>query len=376
MFGEPRQTSEAEACRSSSSLNRDSHAHPQPRRTITGMHRRPLELTRQQILTHRLEANELVRRLSPGAASVQRAAWAGLQDSMPRAAVLSLHARVTGTTSEAWSDPCLVQLWGPRFSAYAVAAEDRAVFSLGRLPAAGAQRRRAEDLAARLHRWLDGREVPYIEAGRGMGIAANSLRYAAAMGTVLIRWDGANRPTVRTVERPVVDPAEARLELARRQLHVFGPSTAEGFAAWAGIAMVDARAAYKGLAPTLIPVRTPLGEASILAQQEARFREVADAVNGVRLLPSGDAYFLLQGADRELLVPESDRRDALWTARVWPGAVMLDGELVGTWRRTGRDITVRPWQRMSSAERDAVSAEAETLPLPGAANSARVHWIA
>lgn len=240
----------------------------------------------------------------------------------------------------------------------------------------GAQRRRAEDLAARLHEWLDGRAMPYSEAGRGMGIAPNSLRHAAATGTVLIRWDGAQRPTVRTVERPALDPAQARLELARRHLHVFGPSTAEGFATWAGISKADAVAAHQALAPTLLPVRTPFGDAWILAEHEAGFRSVAGPVEGVRLLPSGDAYFLLQGADRELLVPEADRRAALWTSRVWPGAVMLDGELVGTWRRAGRDITVQPWQPMSSADRDAITAEARSLPLPGAANSTRVHWIA
>jgi hypothetical protein len=337
--------------------------------------RRLLELTRQQILNHRRDANGLDRRLSPGAASVRRAAWAGLQDSMPRAAVLSLHARVTGTTPEAWSDSCLVQLWGPRFSAYAVAAEDRAVFSLGRLPDGRAQRRRAEDLAVRLHRWLDGRAMPYSEAGRGVGVDPNSLRYAAATGTVLIRWDGAQRPTVRTIERPALDPIEARLELARRHLHVFGPSTAEGFATWAGIARAAALATHKMLAPALIPVRTPIGDAWILAEQEARFRAAAGPMEGVRLLPSGDAYFLLQGADRELLVPEANRRAALWTSRVWPGAVMLDGELVGTWRRAGRDMTVQPWRRISPAERDAITAEADSLPLPGAGNTTRVTWV-
>lgn len=343
---------------------------------MTGMHtRRPLELTRQQVLSHRRDANGLVCRLSPGAASVRRAAWAGLQDSMPRAAVLSLHARVEGTMPEAWADSSLVQLWGPRFSAYTIAAEDRAVFSLGRLPTGGVQRRRAEDLADRLHHWLEGQEMPYSEAGRGMDVAPNSLRYAAATGTVLIRWDGAERPTVRTVHRPAVDPAEAQIELARRHLHVFGPSTAEGFATWAGISKVAARAAYRALMPTLIPVRTPVGDAWILAEQEAGFRAIAGPVEGVRLLPSGDAYFLLQGADRELLIPEADRRAALWTSRVWPGAIMLGGELVGTWRRAGRDVTVQPWGRMSAADRDAVTAEAGSLPLPGTANSNRVHWV-
>ena len=55
-----------------------------------------LELTRAQILAFRRAAGALEARLAPGAASLRRAAWAGLQDSMPRAALLSLHARVEG----------------------------------------------------------------------------------------------------------------------------------------------------------------------------------------------------------------------------------------------------------------------------------------
>src|SRR5260221_14690152 len=107
----------------------------------------PLDLTRAQILAHRRNVQALEERLPPGPESLRRAAWAGLQDSMPRAAVLSIHARVQGTASDTWEDPSLVQLWGPRFSAYVVAARDYAVFSLGRLPDDARGRRRAEGLA-------------------------------------------------------------------------------------------------------------------------------------------------------------------------------------------------------------------------------------
>ena len=74
---------------------------------------------------------------------------------------------------------------------------------------------------------------------------------------------------------------------------------------------------------------------------------------------------LLHGADRELVVQDADRRRALWTSRVWPGAVLVEGELVGTWRRDQGTVTVRPWRRLTRVERDAVAAEAESLPLPG-----------
>src|ERR1019366_9906810 len=48
-------------------------------------------------------------------------------------------------------------------------------------------------------------------------------------------WDGARQPVVWTVPPPGMDPAYARLELARRYLHIFGPATAASFAKWAGI---------------------------------------------------------------------------------------------------------------------------------------------
>ena len=84
---------------------------------------------------------------------------------MPRAALLSIHARVEGTDATTWEDPSLVQLWGPRYHAYIVAAQDLAIFSLGRLPDGGRSLRVAEDLAARLHAHLDGESMTYGEAG-------------------------------------------------------------------------------------------------------------------------------------------------------------------------------------------------------------------
>ena len=240
---------------------------------------------------------------------------------MPRAAVLSIHARVHGTGAASWSDPSLVQLWGPRFSAYVVAERDRAAFSLGRLPDELPGRRVAEELAARLDAFLHGRRMTYGEAGLGLGEHPNRLRYAAATGRVLIRWEGARQPTVWTVTPPAVDPLVARVELARRYLHVFGPATADAFSTWAGIGPSSGRAAFDLLAGSLAPVRTPIGEAWILAEDEPTFRAPGRRPAAARLLPSGDAFFLLQGADRELLVPDADRRGELWTPRVWPGAV-------------------------------------------------------
>src|SRR5215211_818026 len=115
-----------------------------------------LELTRSQILAFRRHAAALDERLPRGRRALRHAAWAGLQDSMPRAALLSIHARMAGTKPESWEDSSLVQVWGPRFSVYVVAKSDLAVFTLGRLPDESGPRKRIQDIAARLQLALAG----------------------------------------------------------------------------------------------------------------------------------------------------------------------------------------------------------------------------
>lgn len=293
---------------------------------------------------------------------------------MPRAALLSISARVAGTGSDVLDHPELVQVWGPRFSAYAIAAEDVAVFTLGRLPDRGVRRARAEDIAARLTRFLDGRELPMAEAGRALGLHPNALRYAAPTGTVLIRWDGARQPSVRSAPAPQLDAEDARLELARRHLSVFGPTNAGAFAEWAGIRRAEGAAAFDSLRAEIVPVRTPVGDGWILAEHEPSLRGPFGSPAPARLLPSGDTYFLLQGRERELLVPEADLRSKLWTSRVWPGAVLVGGDIAGTWRRAGSVVDVDLWRPLSDAERHAVEAEATALPLPGGGSGIRVRW--
>jgi hypothetical protein len=333
-----------------------------------------LELSRLQILSFRRQVGSLNERLPMAAKSLRLAAWAGLQDSMPRAALLSLHARVAGADPMLWEHPSLVQLWGPRFSNFVVAAKDLPIFSLGRLPLDARRRARAEDTASRLHAFLDGRRMPFGAAGRAMGVPHNSLRYASPTGTLLMRWDGARQPDIWTVPAPKMDPQRARLELARRYLHVFGPTTVASFADWAGVPPANARATWQSLAGELMPVRTPIGDAYILSEDEANIRAKSKPPALARLLPSGDAYYLLQGVDRKLLVPETRRRAALWTSRVWPGALLVSGEIVGVWRRASAEVTIETWRRLSSAERQAVEAETLSMPLPGLDGPIVVRW--
>ena len=335
-----------------------------------------LEVDRDGVLAHRRRAGALDERLPPGPLSLRQAAWAGLQDSSPRAALLSIHARVSGIGPSAWEDPSLVQLWGPRFAAYVVAARDLAVFSLGRLPVEARRREAAEELARRLDAFLAGRRMGYGDAARGLGESPNMLRYAAPTGTVLIRWDGAHGSEVRTGLRPDMDPLDARQELLRRYLHVLGPSTEQGFRWWAGVGPAESRSAFHMLAGSLAPVRTAAGEAWILAEDEASLRAPIAPAAPARLLPSGDAYFLLHGPDRRLLVPDAPHGRELWTGRVPPGALLVHGEVAGVWRRTGADVTIRAWRSLPRIERESVEREAVSLPLGPSARRGSVRWEA
>jgi hypothetical protein len=332
-----------------------------------------LELSRQQILAHRRKASALDERLPKSSRSLELAASAGLQDSMPRSALLSIHARVSETQPGTWGQPPLVQVWGLRYSAFVIAERDLALFTLGRLPEERSARQRAVDTAELLEAALGDERMDCRDAARIVGLHPNALRYAAPTGRFLIYWDGSRQPLIWTVPAPAIDPADARLELARRHLHVFGPSKPDSFGSWAGVRPNAVNATFDSLSRELVPVQTPIGEAWILASDESAFRS-AEATPSTRLLPSGDTYFLLQGEDRELLVPDAAQRSQLWTSRVWPGALLLDGEIIGTWRRSEHKLTVHSWRALSGAEREAIETEAGSLPLPGINRPITINW--
>lgn len=127
----------------------------------------------------------------------------------------------------------------------------------------------------------------------------------------------------------------------------------------------EAEAAFGRLSGEVVEVLTPIGLSLLLARDEALMRSRDAPVISARLLPSGDPYFLLHGRERELLVPDEKLRAELWTPRVWPGALLLDDEVAGTWRRSQGSVTVRPWRPLAKSELESLEAEVTSLPLPG-----------
>ena len=186
-----------------------------------------MKVSRAQAIAYRLHVNHLVDRLAPG--SHAEAAYAGLQDTAPRDALLGLHARMAGCSPEDWEHPSLIQTYSPRAAVYVLPARDFGVFTLGRMPL---DSRRIDVLAEQVCRTLGGQER------RGAGISG--LREACASGRIAVRWDTSSL-WAREVPRPEIDVAEARMELCRRHVRCFGPTSSKVFIWWSGLSPADAR---------------------------------------------------------------------------------------------------------------------------------------
>ncbi len=55
-------------------------------------------------------------------------------------------------------------------------------------------------------------------------------------------------------------------------------------------------------------------------------------------------------------------------------ALLVDGEIAGTWRRDQSRVTVSVWRALTRAQIAAVEAEASALPLGGLATRISLSW--
>lgn len=199
----------------------------------------------------------------------------------------------------------------------------------------------------------------------------------AALQAGLELEPGSSPPVLRRIPRRRAAPyrhlgteAEARVDVVAAYLRFFGPAPLKAVATYldAPVAVVE-RDLPADVAE--IAVREVDGTGRRKAPRFALADDV-EALTGaaeragrgvVRLLGSHDPY--LQLRDRDLLVAERPRQKDLWRTLGRPGAVLVDGVVVGTWRprTSGRDLSIRlePWSPITGRARSAVKVEAERL---------------
>jgi hypothetical protein len=258
-------------------------------------------------------------------------------------------------------------------------AEIDAVLSHRRLAINGLGQELARRIALRLtpdQRLLWEAEGPYAP-GQPLGEAVVHfcLRILTLQGQVCFApRDGNQAPFVLVREWlghaiTGTHPDTARAELLRRYLRCYAPSTRAGFAAWLGIEAGDTGPWWDLVRDELTAVEFG-GTAWILTEDLPALRSAPPA-DGVRLLPPHDPY--TQMRDRETIVAREHQRE-LWRPVGDPGAVLISGQIAGTWRprKDGRKLTVAitAFHPVSAPDEELLHREAQQIAaLRGAASA-------
>jgi hypothetical protein len=311
-----------------------------------------LRVSQSQAVTYRLAVNHLSRRLPAG--SYADAAYAGLQDTAPRDALLGLHARVAACEPSAWEHPRLIQAYSPRRAVYVLPRDDFGVFTVGRLPRDPNKRQSLEDQAELACRELAGRPRPVRELP--------FHRDLCATGRFEVRWT-TSASHIWEHPRPPVDPEEARVELCRRHVHAFGPTTPAAFAWWAGVSAQDAKRTFEVITPELMPVDYEGHQAWILAADETTI-VTAEPMRGVRLLVASDLRLFGQDRTRLLVGPGLRQHTPLHDS-FHPNGLIIDGSMAGAWGRRAGRVSVKAFGPLPAAIRRAIGDEADSMPIPG-----------
>ncbi len=151
---------------------------------------------------------------------------------------------------------------------------------------------------------------------------------------------------------------EALATLATRYFSSHGPATIRDFAWWSGLTVRDARMGVDVARPSLSRM--------LVDDMEYYYRPSRSATDGASpmacLLPVYDEY-LIAYKDREPVQRRTLGPEAIIAAHIFQHSVVLDGRLVGSWKRTpgatGIHVEVAPFRSLTRTERHAVAKAAE-----------------
>jgi hypothetical protein len=349
---------------------------------------------RRRVMSFRVQAQQLDRQLDRGRTTLARTAVLdiGVQDTGPDGARWALALRGVDVTKVPDTD--VVLLWTVRgaphlyrradvgqvaaaVEPYSEADAGKRIFDAAKpLRTAGieclaaldevAARMRAivtkptvkGDVSTRLTRAMPEPYARYCRACRATHLYEQPFRLAAVRAGLELR-PGTSPPVLERIPgfRKAAAAGE-RFDLVRAYLRLLGPATPKQVAEYIDAPLKD------------IKQRWPEDVVEVTVEGETRWLLAADEgalasaeAEGVRLLGPFDLF--LQARDRATLVPDPARAKQLWPVLGRPGAVLVDGDLVGVWRprqNGGRlTVAVQPWRRLPGAVRKAVTDQAERL---------------
>jgi hypothetical protein len=156
---------------------------------------------------------------------------------------------------------------------------------------------------------------------------------------------------------PDVTEADGLRHLVRAYLRGFGPGAWSDIASWAGVPATVLREATDGIA--LTRYRDEAGR-ELLDLPGSDLPDL-DVPTPVRFLPHWDASLLVH-ARRTLLLPEAHRPRVFSDRNPFSvGAVLVNGQVAGSWSLRDGRVQVDPFLPLSGTARDAVADEAVRL---------------
>ncbi|MEU6919368.1 winged helix DNA-binding domain-containing protein [Streptomyces olindensis] len=171
-------------------------------------------------------------------------------------------------------------------------------------------------------------------------------------------WGRSGQVCLTTAEhwlgRPA-EPAPAPDAVVLRYLAAFGPASVRDMQTWAGLTRL--RDAFERLRPRLVTFRDDSG--TELFDLPDAPRPDPDTPAPPRFLPEFD-NLLLSHADRSRVVPP-EYRGRSWQGNIAYCTLLVDGFLAGLWRMAEGALVIEPFGRLTRAQREDVTAEAERM---------------
>ena len=167
--------------------------------------------------------------------------------------------------------------------------------------------------------------------------------------------------------------ANPRLALLQAYFRVNGPTTRTLFRDWVGGGNAGVGQTWESLGEDLVRVKVDTKRYDLPASMLDMVRD-APAAEGVALVPPGDPW--LRQVDRTQLIPDATRRSAVYRALSAPGALLVDGEVAGTWRyrRGEHRVTIEPFTTLQPSRKAAAETCAATLAASTGDDPPTVIW--
>ena len=178
-------------------------------------------------------------------------------------------------------------------------------------------------------------------------------------------------------KRPAVAPAVRHAVL--RHLAAFGPATVEDVASWSAMRTPPIRDAIAGLGRGLREFRDERGRT--LYDVARAPRPAGDTEAPVRFLPKWDSTLLAYAPpERVRILAEAHRRTVIGKNGDVAQTFLVDGMVAGTWelaaKRGAAVLTLRPFGRLTKADRLALEAEGVRLARFAMAEASAHHVVA